>query len=424
MFEKLEKGLQKIVNPMAQKLSDNQSLKAVSAGFVKLMPITLGLVVFSIIGNLPITGFTDWLTDVGLMDSINAALTASTSIISIYVVFAIAYNFANNRNQSGITAGFISLAGFVLLIPQTVQAGKETVSALPISYMGSSGIVLALIISICVGHLYCYLCEKNVTFKMPSSVPPMVSESLEPIFVAMIIFGLLFIVRVGFSFTEFKNAADFVSKIVSKPLLAIGTSIPSLIFVLFVSNVFWWFGIHPQTIQGPVSSVLYMMMLDNIDKFGNGKEMLYVLPLLVYLIAGIGGNGNTLGLLISMISAKSKRYKQMFKLALVPHIFNINEPLIFGMPIILNPFFFIPMTVNCVISGIIAWIYLSVVPFTYNPMMELLPWTTPVFVKYFLSGGIALLVLVLILVAVNTIIYYPFFKMADNEALKEEMAGE
>ena len=288
MFEKLEKGLQKIVNPMAQKLSDNQSLKAVSAGFVKLMPITLGLVVFSIIGNLPITGFTDWLTDVGLMDSINAALTASTSIISIYVVFAIAYNFANNRNQSGITAGFIALAGFVLLIPQTVQAGKETVSALPISYMGSSGIVLALIISICVGHLYCYLCEKNVTFKMPSSVPPMVSESLEPIFVAMIIFGLLFIVRVGFSFTEFKNA--------------------------------------------------YMMMLDNIDKFGNGKEMLYVLPLLVYLIAGIGGNGNTLGLLISMISAKSKRYKQMFKLALVPHIFNINEPLIFGMPIILNPF--------------------------------------------------------------------------------------
>ena len=274
MFEKLEKGLQKIVNPMAQKLSDNQSLKAVSAGFVKLMPITLGLVVFSIIGNLPITGFTDWLTDVGLMDSINAALTASTSIISIYVVFAIAYNFANNRNQSGITAGFISLAGFVLLIPQTVQAGKETVSALPISYMGSSGIVLALIISICVGHLYCYLCEKNVTFKMPSSVPPMVSESLEPIFVAMIIFGLLFIVRVGFSFTEFKNAADFVSKIVSKPLLAIGTSIPALIFVLFISNVFWWFGIHPQTIQGPVSSVLYMMMLDNIDKFGNGKEML------------------------------------------------------------------------------------------------------------------------------------------------------
>lgn len=424
MFEKLEKGLQKIVNPMAQKLSDNQSLKAVSAGFVKLMPITLGLVVFSIIGNLPITGFTDWLTDVGLMDSINAALTASTSIISIYVVFAIAYNFANNRNQSGITAGFISLAGFVLLIPQTVKAGKETVSALPISYMGSSGIVLALIISLCVGHLYCYLCEKNVTFKMPSSVPPMVSESLEPIFVAMIIFGLLFIVRVGFSFTEFKNAADFVSNIVSKPLLAIGTSIPALIFVLFISNVFWWFGIHPQTIQGPVSSVLYMMMLDNIDKFGNGKEMLYVLPLLVYLIAGIGGNGNTLGLLISMISAKSKRYKQMFKLALVPHIFNINEPLIFGMPIILNPFFFIPMTVNCVISGIIAWIYLSFVPFTYNPMMELLPWTTPVFVKYFLSGGIALLVLVLILVAVNTIIYYPFFKMADNEALKEEMAGE
>lgn len=424
MFEKLEQGLQKVVNPVAQKLSNNQSLKAVSAGFVKLMPITLGLIIFSIIGNLPITGFTDWLTEIGVMESINAALTASTSIISIYVVFAIAYNFSVNRNQSGITAGFIALAGFVLLMPQSVTVGKETVAALPISYLGSSGIVLALIVSLCIGHLYCFLCEKNVTFKMPSSVPPMVSESLEPIFVAMIIFGLLFAVRVGFAFTEFKNVPDFVSQTVSKPLLAIGTSIPALIFVLFISNVFWWFGIHPQTIQGPVSSVLYMMMLDNIDKFGSGQEMLYVLPLLVYLIAGIGGNGNTLGLLISMISAKSKRYKQMFKLALVPHIFNINEPLIFGMPIILNPYFFIPMTVNCVISGIISWIYLSIVPFTYNPMMELLPWTTPVFIKYFLSGGIALFVLVIILVVVNTLIYYPFFKMADKEALKEEMAGE
>lgn len=424
MFEKLQEGLQKVVNPVAQKLSNNQSLKAVSAGFVKLMPITLGLIIFSIIGNLPITGFTDWLAKIGVKESIDAALVASTSIISIYVVFAIAYNFAVNRKQSGITCGFIALAGFVLLMPQSVTVGEETVAALPMNYLGSSGIVLGLIISLCVGHLYCFLCEKNITFKMPNSVPPMVTESLEPIFVAMIIFALLFIVRVGFSFTSFKNAADFVSRIVAKPLLAIGTSIPALIFILFLSNVFWRFGIHPQTIQGPVSSVLYMMMLDNIDKFGNGQEMLYVLPLLVYMIAGVGGNGNTLGLLISMITAKSKRYKQMFKLALVPHIFNINEPLIFGMPIILNPFFFIPMTVNCIISGIIAWIYLSVVPFTYNPMMELLPWTTPVFIKYFLSGGIALFILVVILVAVNTIIYYPFFKMADKVALDEELVGE
>lgn len=423
MFKNLEKGLQDFVTPVAQKLSDNQSLKAISAEFVKLMPITLGLIIFSIIGNLPITGFTDWLAKIGLKDSIDAALTASTSVISIYVVFAIAYNFAVNRKQSGITCGFISLAGFILLMPQSVTVGKETVAALPISNLGASAIVLALIVSLCVGHLYCYLCEKNITFKMPDSVPSMVTESLEPIFVAMIVFGLLFAVRAGFSYTSYKYVTEFVSQIIAKPLLAIGTSIPALIFVLFLSNVFWWFGIHPQTIQGPVSSVLYVMMLDNIDKFGKGQDMLYVLPLLVYLIAGIGGNGNTLGLLISMISAKSKRYKQMFKLALVPHIFNINEPLIFGMPIILNPFFFIPMTLNCVISGIVAWIYLIVVPFTYNPMMELLPWTTPVFIKYFLSGGIALLVLVIILVALNTAIYYPFFKLADNAALEEEKIG-
>ena len=160
MFEKLQEGLQKVVNPVAQKLSNNQSLKAVSAGFVKLMPITLGLIIFSIIGNLPITGFTDWLAKIGVKESIDAALVASTSIISIYVVFAIAYNFAVNRKQSGITCGFIALAGFVLLMPQSVTVGEETVAALPMNYLGSSGIVLGLIISLCVGHLYCFLCIK------------------------------------------------------------------------------------------------------------------------------------------------------------------------------------------------------------------------------------------------------------------------
>lgn len=424
MFEKLENGLTKIVNPIAQKLSKNQSLNAVSAGFLKLMPITLGLVIFSIIGNLPITGFTDWLAEIGVKGSIDAALGASTNVISLYVSFSIAYCFTLKRGQSAITSGFISMAGFILLMPQTVTIQEESAAALSLSYLGSSGIVVALIIALIVGHMYCFLCEKGIMFKMPTSVPPMVTESLEPVFVAIAVFCLLVLLRIGFSFTIYGNIHDFISKVISTPLLAIGTSIPALLLILFLSNVFWFFGIHPTTIQGPVSTVLYVMMMDNIDKFQQGQTMLYVIPLLVYLISGLGGNGNTLGLLISMFTAKSKRYKSMLKLALVPHIFNINEPLIFGMPVMLNPIFFIPMTCTCVISGVIAWIYLSIVPLTYNPMMELLPWTTPVLVKYFLAGGIILLVLILILLVINTLIYFPFFKIADRKAFAEEMEEE
>lgn len=424
MFEKLESGLLNIVNPIAQKLSENQSLNAVSAGFVKLMPITLGLVVFSIIGNLPITGFTEWLAEIGIKDSIDAALGASTNVIALYVSFSIAYSFAQKRRQSAINAGFISMAGFILLMPQTIMSGEQSTAALSMSYLGSSGIVIALIIALLVGHMYCYLCEKGIVFKMPKSVPPMVSESLEPIFVAMAIFFILVVLRIGFSFTAYGNIHDFIAKIIAAPLLAIGTSIPALLLILFLSNVLWFFGIHPTTIQGPVSTVLYVMMLDNIDKFQQGVPMLYITPLLVYLIAGIGGNGNTLGLLISMLTAKSKRYKNMFKLAFVPHIFNINEPLIFGMPVMLNPIFFIPMTCTCVISGLITWLYVTVVPFTYNPLMELLPWTTPVFIKYFLAGGISLFILIIILMTVNTLIYFPFFKMADRKAIEEELLEE
>lgn len=420
MFEKLENGLQNIVNPIAQKLSENQSLNAVSAGFVKLMPITLGLVVFSIIGNLPITGFTDWLAEVGIKESMDAALGASTNMIGLFVSFAIAYSFASKRNQSAINAGFISMAGFILLMPQNITIGDEVVAGLPMSYLGSSGIVIALLIALVVGHMYCYLCEKGVTFKMPSSVPPMITESLEPVFVSIAIFFLLVIIRIGFSFTSFGNIHDFISQVIAVPLLAIGTSTPALLFVLFLSNVLWFFGVHPSTIQGPVSTMLYVMIMDNIDKFQQGSDMLYMVPLLVYLITSLGASGNTLGLLISMFSAKSERYKSILKLSLVPHIFNINEPLIFGMPIMLNPIFFIPMTCTCIITGLITWGYVSFIPFAYNPLMELLPWTTPVFIKYFLAGGFSLLFLILLLILVSTCMYFLFFKIADNKALEEE----
>ena len=420
MFKNLEQILLKVINPVAQKLSANQSLAAISAGFVKMMPVTLGMVVFSIIGNLPISGFAEWLTKIGLKESMDAVLGASTNIMALYLSFSIAYSFTLKRQQSAITAGFLSMAGFILLMPQIIVLKEESVSALSMSYLGSSGTFVALVIALMVGHLYCFLCEKGLKISFPKSVPSMVSESLEPVIISIIICSLLVIIRIIFVFTPYGNIHDFISKIISTPLLAIGTSIPALLFMLFLGNVFWFFGIHPTTILGTLSPVVYMMAVDNITKFQTGEPMIYVTPLLVYMIAGIGGNGNTLGLIISMIGAKSQRYKSMFKLAIIPHIFNINEPLIFGMPVMLNPIFFIPMTFNCVVSGILAWVYLTYIPITYNPLMGFLPWTTPVFISYFLSGGLVLLGLVIILIIVNTLMYYPFFKIADKKALEEE----
>ena len=138
-----------------------------------------------------------------------------------------------------------------------------------------------------------------------------------------------------------------------------------------------------------------------------------------------GGSGATLGMIIAiyLVARKDKQQFQIAKLATAPGLFNINEPLIFGMPVMLNPVFFIPMVFCNVVMGLIGLFATKIFTFTFNPAMSLLPWTTPFFVKALLAGGVSLLVMVLILLAVNTIMYYPFFKIADKKACEEEAAA-
>lgn len=423
-FEVFENALMKIIGPLALKVNNNQSLRAIAEGFMRTAPITLGIALFAILGNLPITAWTTWLTETGFKATFDAALGASTNVLSLYITFAIAYAFAKNKKHDGITAGFLALAGFIILMPQTVEGKESVVSALSTTYLGADGMLVALLVALFTGHLFCFLVDKGITFKMPDSVPPNVSQSLSPVFVAMIIFGCIIGVRLGFSVTSYGTLFGFITQIISIPLMNVGASLPSVLIILFLANVVWFFGIHPNTIQGPATPLFMMILLANIDAFQKGDPLPYLLLSISSVCASMGGNGNTLGLIISMFTAKSKRYKAMLKLSIIPNFFNINEPLIFGMPIMLNPIFFIPMTFSCVIMGLIGFVGANLLTIIYNPLMGLLPWTTPFIVKAVLAGGVPLLLLVLVALTANTLLYLPFFKIADRQACEAEAQEE
>lgn len=419
-FQAFEDALMKIIGPLAVKVNNNQSLRAIAEGFMRTAPITLGIALFAIVGNLPITAWTDWLTNMGFKETFDAALGASTNVLSMYITFAIAYCFAKNKKHDGITSGFLALAGFIIMMPQTVEGKDAAVNALSTTFLGADGMLVALLIALFTGHMFCYLVDKGITFKMPDSVPPNVSQSLSPVFVAMIIFGCIIAVRLGFSMTSYKTLFGFITEMISIPLMQVGASLPSVLIILFLANMVWFFGIHPNTIQGPATPLFMMILLANIDAFQKGEPLPYLLLSISSVCATIGGNGNTLGLIISMFTAKSKRYKAMLKLSIIPNLFNINEPLIFGMPIMLNPIFFIPMTLSCVVMGLIGFVGANVLTIIYNPLMGLLPWTTPFIVKAVLAGGIPLVILVAIALTANTLLYLPFFKIADRQACLEE----
>lgn len=422
-FEKFEDKLMQFIGPMAMVVNSNKTLSAIAEGFMRTTPITLGIALFAIVGSLPIPGWVEWITANGIKETFDAALGASTNVLSLYIAFSIAYCFAKNAKHNAITAGFLSMAGFIILMPQTIEGKEGMVNALSTTYLGADGMVVALIVAVISAHLYCFLTDKGITFKMPDSVPPNVSSSLSPVFVAMIIFGIIVATRIAFGFTSYGNLFACITQIISIPLMRVGASLPSVLIILFLANTVWFFGIHPNTIQGPATPLFMMILLANIDAFQKGLPLPYLMLAIASMCATLGGNGNTLGLILSMFTAKSERYKSMLKLAIIPNVFNINEPLIFGMPLMLNPIFFIPMTFSCVVMGTIGWIGCQIFPYVYNPLMGLLPWTTPFFIKSVLAGGIPILATVLIALAANTLLYFPFFKIADRQAFLEEQAS-
>ncbi len=420
-FNKLQTGLEKVVGPFATMVANSKYIKALTEGFMYTMPITLGVAIIAVLSNLPIDPWIDFLNNTGLYAIGQEVVSLTLSLLAIYVVGAIGYCFTRNEGEQGIIGAVMSTAAFIVLMPIqtfTNEAGTS-VSALSTSYMGSDGIFLALILGLLIPKLYCYLMSKNLKLKLPESVPPMVSMSLAPTFVAMIIFTLVFALKWACTFTPYGNVFNVVSTLIGQPISYFGASPISLIIVFSLMNLIWFFGIHPNAILMPYMPVLMMASMANTEAFLAGKTMPYLVFGIIGACVQIGGAGNTLGLCIATLFAKSEKYKAMRKLVIPANIFNINEPIIFGFPIMLNPLYVIPMVFSPAASGLVAWALIGIFPIQFNPTISM-PWVTPGFITTFFQGGIFMLLLWLISLAIHFIMYLPFFLIDDNNALKQE----
>ena len=261
--------------------------------------------------------------------------------------------------------------------------------------------------------------NKNLRLKLPDSVPPMVSQSLAPTFVAMIIFTLVFALKWACTFTPYQNIFNVVSTLIGKPISYFGASPISLIIVFSLMNLIWFFGIHPNAILMPYMPVLMMVQMANTEAFLNGSAMPYLVFGIIGVCVQIGGSGNTLGLCIATLFAKSEKYKAMRKLVIPANIFNINEPIIFGFPVMLNPLYLIPMVFSPAVSGLVSWALIGILPISFNPTIQM-PWVTPGFITAFFQGGIFMLLLWIISLGIHFVMYLPFFLIDDNNAYKQE----
>ncbi|WP_431383225.1 PTS sugar transporter subunit IIC [Enterococcus gallinarum] len=394
------------------------------------LPITLVASLFSILANFPVTSVNEWFKRNGLSEQFNAMVGGTLNIISIFIVIGISYTYTKRLNKpkgNPLVAAILSLAAFIIFMPQTMIVGKENVAGLSFDYLGSNGIFVAMVLGLVISRVYIALSQhKKILIKLPDSVPPMVVESFEPLVIAVITLTGVILVRIGLSLTPLGNLFDVIQIVIAGPLTKLGGSIPSLLAIAVIGNLLYFFGIHPNAINGVITPITLTMALANVEAFKVGAHMPYRDILITSSFFGNDGTGNTLSLLLAiLIFGKSARYRSLSKVTLVPNIFNINEPVVFGMPIAFNPLLAIPFLLAPVISGMIGYIgVISGFIVNYNPITGLglaYLWTLPKIITSYLTMGWQGLVLRVISIIAMIFVYLPFVKLLEKqEALEEQ----
>ena len=413
--------LEKYFVPVAGRIGAQRHLVAIRDGFVAIMPLMILGSFATLFNNLPIKAYQNFMKSIfgENWTMFGGVLWQGTfAIVSILVAFTIAYNLAKSYDKDGLSSGVVSVAALLSIMATTKDGG------LPLSWAGALGLFVAIFVALVSTEIFTRLLgNPKLVIKMPDGVPPAVSKSFAALFPAMItltIFGLLKVITVKLGMPDIHQA---LYDALQAPISKLANTLWSAILVAVVIHVLWFFGLHGSNIIEPVMQAVYLPAInDNIAAFKAGTEITNIVTKSFFDgFVLLGGSGTTIGLLLAIIwvGRKQKQYYNLSKLSVAPGLFNINEPVVFGLPIVLNPILFIPFILTPILLTIIS--YVSIATGLVPKTVVFLPWTTPPIIGGIITsaswkGG----VLAAFNLLVSIIIYIPFVKMAERAFLKSE----
>ncbi|GAA0078841.1 PTS sugar transporter subunit IIC [Clostridium sp. CTA-5] len=416
---------EKKIMPFANKLAKQRHLAAMRDAFMSLLPITLMGGVVAILKSPPVTENT---TNILLLkwaefasnnsEILNWLFTFTLGGMSLYIALGINYFLCKHYKMEAFLPSLFVTVGFFLLVTNPIELGYASKS-IEISYIDGRGLIPAIAISMFTVELYRFLKVRNFgKIEMPEGVPASLSDvfaSFIPGFIIIIIYIIIFMI-----FNKMDTTLPKFMFSLLTPTFKAADSIFFVVFITLLTHFLWFFGIHDAALAGIMGPIRDGNLSINAAAQVAGEQLpnVFTTPFWIYFVA-IGGCGAVLGLAILLITAKSRQLNMMGKMGIVPALFGISEPLIFGVPLMLNPVFLIPFIFAATINAIITFLLMSqhIVGRTFS----MLSWNMPSIVGAFFSTldwKAALLVIVLIIV--DMIIYYPFFKVYDKQLLAQE----
>lgn len=428
-MKKIQSWLEEHLAPAMGVLGSNRYLLAVRDGVVGALPLIIVGSFFMIVANPPLPG--DW----GVTQFLKAHAATillpyrmTMYIMALYAVFGMGYSLAKSYDLDPLSGAVLSIMAFMLTI-SPVNVSKDANAGvvgyvLPMTYLGSGGLFVGIIVTFIAINIFRLTQNSKFKITMPEQVPPSVARSFEALTPTLIVILLIGSITYFFGFNW--NAAITAC---IKPLVNATDSLPGVLLISFLYGFFWFFGIHGASIVGSIARPLWLTLLEsNATAAANGVSgtqlpAIAAEPFYQWFIF-IGGAGCTIGLAILLITVcKSKYAKDLGRIGFLPCLFNINEPLIFGAPIVLNLTLAIPFVLTPMINGAIAWFVTSLG--LVNRVTVSAPWTLPGPIGAFLAcgGDWRAIVLSFALIALSCVIYYPFVKIWDKQYLSQENSG-
>ena len=408
------------LTPFAAKLGNNRYLTVLRDAFMLAFPLTMFGSIVVVFNNLPF--FPEELRGT-LGTLLGNGQNATMSIMTVFVAFGIGYYLTKSYDEDGVFGGVVALASFLILTPFSflTAEGVEVTGALTTDRLGAKGMFIGMLAAFLATEIYVRITKKGIKITMPDGVPDAVSRSfssLIPAISTLTVFLLINAAVVGLFNT---NLHDVIYTFIQQPLTGLGSSLPATLLALFLIQILWFFGLHGQVIINSVLDPIWQTLsLENLAAYEAGQELPHIITksFMDTFTVSLGGTGMTLMVVILMAFVmKSKQLKEIGKLGLGPGIFNVNEPVIFGLPIVLNASMVIPWVLTPLVVTIFNYFMMAsgIFPATTGVVV---PWTMPLFFSGMMAtnsvmGGILQLIDVVIVAA----IWFPFLKVQDKANL-------
>ena len=426
MEKVLERFAEKMM-PLANAIGSQRHLQTVRNGLMSILPLTIVGSFFVILLNIPINGYAEFIAP--YKDALDIPFRFTVGIMSLYSAFTIGSFLGKGYKLDDVTSGFLAmLATILMIVPVNIKEGITTTGAavsgryIPIAPLSSQGLFGAIVASLIAVEIYRFIKEKKIEIKMPDGVPPVVASSFAALFPTLIIIVVFWIPRHFFGF-DLNGIISFA--ISPLKIFLTGNNLLGGVLTQFFICLFWIFGIHGHAVLGPIIRPFWdQAIIQNMELFQAGTSA-FQLPNIFteqffQWYAQMGGTGATLALVVLFMTSKSQYLKQLGKLSILPGIFNINEPMIFGAPVVMNPLLAVPFMLVPVVNTIIVYIFtaLNIIP----RMMVKPPFTVPAPLGALITTNWNWMACVLVFVCffVSLAIYYPFFKMFEKRTLENE----